>query len=281
MVTLGIDIGGSGIKGALVDTRRGVLTTERVRLKTPRPAKPDAVLAVIADVARAAGANATNTTNATNATNATGPVGLPFPGVVTNGVVRTAVHLHKSWVGVNVADAVTERLGRSTTALNDADAAGVAEVAYGAAKQRPGVVVLLTFGTGVGSGLFVDGVLVPNTELGHLPLDGADAESQVADSVRDAKKQSWKKWAKQTNAYLALVDELFSPDLLVIGGGIVKYADEFMSLLRATAPLRVAALGNEAGIVGAALVAERAQRRQRRGASATPAAVAGYEPGNG
>ena len=250
MATLGIDIGGSGIKGALVDTRRGVLTTERVRIKTPKPAKPDAVLDVIADVATKAGGQA-------------GVVGLTFPGVVTDGVVRTAVHLHKSWVGVNVADAVTERLGRATTALNDADAAGVAEVALGAAKSQPGVVIMLTFGTGVGSGLFVDGVLVPNAELGHLPLAGVDAESQIADGVREASKLSWKKWAKQTNDYLAIVEDLFSPDLLVVGGGIVKHADDYMHLLRTTTPLRMAALGNEAGIVGAALVAERARRRAR------------------
>lgn len=259
MATLGIDIGGSGIKGALVDTRRGVLTTERVRLKTPKPAKPAAVLDVIADVADRTGGTSK------------GPVGLTFPGVVIDGVVGTAVHLHKSWVGVNVADAVTERLGRATTALNDADAAGVAEVAHGAAKSTPGVVVMLTFGTGVGSGLFVDGVLVPNAELGHLPLDGVDAESQIADGVREAKNQSWKKWAKHTNDYLAMVEDLFSPNLLVVGGGIVKHADAFMPLLRTRAALRLAALGNGAGIVGAALVAERAQRRQRSRTGTAPA----------
>lgn len=249
MATLGIDIGGTGIKGALVDTRRGVLTTERMRLKTPRPAKPDAVLDVVADVARTVGGTA--------------GLGLTFPGVVTGGVVRTAVHLHPSWVGVNIADAATERLGRQTVALNDADAAGVAEVAYGAAKGRMGVVLMLTFGTGVGSGLFVDGVLLPNTELGHLPFDGTDAESVIADSVRQDKKQSWKKWSKRTNDYLAMVEDLFSPDLIVIGGGIVKYADDFTRLLRTTAPLSVAALGNQAGIVGAAMLAARAQRRRR------------------
>lgn len=247
MATLGIDIGGSGIKGALVDTRRGVLTTERLRVKTPKPAKPDAVIDVIADIAQRAGG--------------TGVVGLTFPGVVTGGVVGTAVHLHRSWIGVNVAAAVTERLSRTTTAINDADAAGVAEVANGAAKGQRGVTIMLTFGTGVGSGLFVDGVLVPNAELGHLRFGDADAESQIADSVREAKKMSWKKWAKQTNDYLGMLDDLFSPDLFVIGGGIVKHADDFTSLLRPKAPLRVAALGNQAGVVGAALVAERARRR--------------------
>ena len=263
MATLGIDIGGSGIKGALVDTRRGVLTTERVRVKTPKPAKPAAVLDVVADVAAQAGGS-------------TGAIGLTFPGVVTGGVVKTAVHLHPSWVGVNVADAVTERLGRQTTALNDADAAGVAEVAYGAAKDRKGVVLMLTFGTGIGSGLFVDGTLVPNSELGHLPFEGADAESEIADSVREAKKQSWKKWAKRTNDYLAMVEELFSPDLVVIGGGIVKHADDFMSLLRTAAPLRVAALGNEAGIVGAAIVADRVQRRQRSRTTSQPTTLGAH-----
>lgn len=251
MATLGIDIGGTGIKGALVDTRRGALTTERVRLKTPKPAKPDAVLDVIADVAQAASGGDDKSA-----------LGLTFPGVVVDGVVGTAIHLHPSWVGVNLADVATERLGRPTTVLNDADAAGVAEVAYGAAKGHKGVVLMLTFGTGVGSGLFVDGALVPNTELGHLPFRGSDAESKIADSVRLDKNQSWKKWAKNTNDYLAMVEDLFSPGLIVLGGGLVKHADGFMSLLRTTAPLRVAALGNQAGIVGAARLAARAAARR-------------------
>lgn len=257
MATLGIDIGGSGIKGALVDIRRGVLTTERYRVKTPRPAKPDAVLDVVADVTQRIGGD--------------GVIGLTFPGVISNGVVRTAVNLHPSWVGVNIADKATERLGRSTVALNDADAAGVAEVAHGVAKGQRGVVLLLTFGTGVGSGLLVDGALVPNTELGHLELGGTDAETLVAESVREQKKQSWKKWAKRANDYLAMVEGLFSPDLLVIGGGIAKQPDDFLPLLRTTAPLRVAALGNQAGIVGAAIVASRAQSASRRRAPAKKA----------
>jgi polyphosphate glucokinase len=249
MATLGIDIGGSGIKGALVDTRRGVLSTERVRIKTPKPATPDAVLDVIADIANSAGPSTT--------------AGLTFPGVVTNGVVRTAVHLHPSWIGVNLAEIATQRLGRQTAVLNDADAAGLAEVAYGVAKGQRGVVLMLTFGTGVGSGLFVDGALVPNTEIGHLPFGDSDAESEIADSVREKKGLSWKKWAKRTNDYLALVEDLFSPELIVIGGGIDKHPDDFMPLLHTTAPLRIAALGNTAGMVGAAMTAARAQARQR------------------
>jgi polyphosphate glucokinase len=245
MAVLGIDIGGSGIKGALVDPDRGVLTTERSRIKTPQPATADAVLAVVAEVAGAAGGD--------------GMLGVAFPGVVSSGVVRTAANLHSSWIGVDLPALVRARLGRPVVALNDADAAGVAEVAHGAAKGQRGVVVMLTFGTGVGSGLFVDGALVPNTEMGHLELNGKDAEHQVAESVREKKHWSWEKWAAHANDYLAMVERLFSPDLLVIGGGIVKRADDFRPLLETTTPLRVAALGNEAGIVGAAMTAMRAR----------------------
>jgi polyphosphate glucokinase len=184
-----------------------------------------------------------------------GPVGLTFPGVVTETGVRTAPNLHPDWVGVDIARVAADRFDRDVLVLNDGDAAGVAEAAHGAARRVRGVVLVLTFGTGVGSALIVDGALVPNTELGHLPLRGKDAEKTVADSVRERKDWSWKKWAKRTNEYLALLDQLFSPDLIVIGGGIAKQPDDFLPLLETRAPIRVAALGNEAGIVGAAMSA--------------------------
>jgi polyphosphate glucokinase len=259
VAVLGIDVGGSGIKGAPVDSRRGVLLAERFRLQTPKPAKPGPCLDQICEVVQHF--------------DWSGAVGLTFPGVVSQGVVRTAVNLSKSWVGVNIVDLVGERLGRPVVVLNDADAAGVAEVAYGAAKGVSGLVLLLTFGTGVGSGMFLDGRLIPNSELGHLELGGRDAESQIAESVREATGLSWKKWAKRTNDYLAMVEGLFSPDLIVIGGGIDKSSADWLHLLQTQAPLKVAALGNQAGIVGAAMIAYRDAARIRRttssGASST------------
>jgi polyphosphate glucokinase len=250
VATLGIDIGGSGIKAALVDTRRGTLTTERVRVKTPQPAKRDAVMEQVATLVEQLGG--------------TGPIGITFPGVVMSGTVRTAVNLHPSWVGVELPVLVKERTGRDAVAVNDADAAGLAEVTYGAAKAVKGLVMMLTFGTGVGSALITDGTLVANTELGHLEFQGKDAESVVSESARERNGWSWKKWAKLANDYLAMLERLFSPDLFVIGGGIAKKPDAFAPLLETTAPLRIAALGNNAGIVGAARLAQRSQAATRR-----------------
>ena len=255
MAVLGIDIGGSGIKGAPVECRRGVLLAERFRVQTPKPAKPDPCLDRIAEVVQHFDWN--------------GAVGLTFPGVVSQGMVRTAVNLSKSWVGVNIVDLVGERLGRPVVVVNDADAAGVAEVAHGAAKGVPGLVMLLTFGTGVGSALLLDGRLIPNSELGHLELGGKGAESQIAESVREATGQSWKKWAKRTNDYLAMVEALFSPDLIVIGGGIDKTPEAWLPLLKAQAPIKVAAFGNQAGILGAAMMAYRDAARSRRTEAST------------
>ena len=252
---LGIDVGGSGIKGALVDVRRGATTTERFRLKTPKPATPERVIDVIGEVAAHFAHK--------------GPVGITFPGVVRDGVVETAANMHKSWIGKNLPDLVKDELALDAVALNDADAAAIAESAHGAAKGVAGLVVLLTFGTGVGSGMVVDGRLVPNTEIGHLELNGKDAERQVAEGVREANGWSWKKWSKAANDYLALVESLFWPDLIVIGGGVAKNPNDWLPLLKTRAELRVAALGNEAGIVGAAKAAQRAQARTARTASPT------------
>ena len=247
MAVLGVDIGGSGIKGALVDVRRGTLTTDRYRVKTPKPATPDALVEVIGEVA----AHFKHS----------GPVGITFPGVLTGGVVQTAVNLHKSWIGQNLPDLVKDKLGFDAVALNDADAAAVAEGAHGAAAGVKGLVILLTFGTGVGSGFLLDGRLVPNTEIGHLEMNGKDAERQVAEAVREEQGWSWKKWAKPANQYLSIVESLFWPELIVIGGGITKTSADWLPLLQARAPLRVATLGNEAGIVGAAKSAHRATAR--------------------
>lgn len=238
---LGIDIGGSGIKGAIVDTRTGELTTQRVRIATPKQSTPDNVAEVVVDLVKRA--------------NWTGIVGATFPAVIKSGVARSAANVDESWIGTDVDAVFSSATGLSVTVLNDADAAGLAEVRFGAAKGVDGVVILLTFGTGIGSGLFVDGRLVPNTELGHLELDGHDAEDRAAASVKDRQKMSYKQWAKRVQAYMSHVEALFSPDLFIVGGGVSKDSERWVPLLELQTPIRPAQLLNNAGIVGAAMAA--------------------------
>jgi polyphosphate glucokinase len=252
---LGIDIGGSGIKGAPVDVRRGRVLTERFRLETPQPARPDAVLDTVAKVIA-------------NFEWGTDPIGVTFPGVVQQGIIRTAANVDKSWIGQDLVELLRSRTQAPVFALNDADAAGVAEVAHGAAKGVRGTVIMLTFGTGIGCGMFYDGKLVPNTELGHLEVDGNEAEKRAAESVRERDDLTWKQWAKRANEYLEALENLLWPDLLVIGGGITKKTDKWLSLLKARAEIRVASFGNEAGIIGAAMTASRAARSTRSSTSA-------------
>lgn len=241
---LGVDIGGSGIKGAPVDVRTGELLTARYRLPTPLPAKPKAVAAVVAELAEHF--------------DWTGPAGVTFPAVVKHGVVATAVHVHSSWIGTDAAELFGHRLNAPVTVLNDADAAGIAEMAFGAGKGRDHVVVMLTLGTGIGSAVFVDGVLVRNTELGHLQIRGKDAERRAAASVREHKDLSWEEWAERLNEYFEALEALLWPDLVIIGGGVSKDHERFFPYLRTRAELVPAALANDAGIVGAALAASRA-----------------------
>ena len=239
MERLGIDIGGSGIKGAPVDVDAGALTAERLRIETPQPATPEAVTDTVAElVAHFAW---------------TGPIGVTFPGIVRHGVISSAANVDPAWIGVDADDRFGAAVGCPVTVLNDADAAGIAEVAFGAGKGVAGVVLLLTFGTGIGSALFVDGRLVPNTELGHLEVDGHDAESRAAASVREENDMSWKKWAERVDRYLEVVESLFSPELIIVGGGVSKKADKFLPLLEIDTPIVPAQLLNEAGIVGAAM----------------------------
>jgi polyphosphate glucokinase len=239
MTVLGIDIGGSGIKGAPVDVEAGALADERFRLETPRPATPDGVAKVLAQVAGHWKGN--------------DPIGVTFPGVVRRGVTTTAANLHPDWVGLDAAALFTEHTGRSVTVLNDADAAGVAEVAFGAGRNVHGVVLLLTFGTGIGSALFLDGRLVPNTELGHLELNGADAELHASDRIREEQGLHWEKWAGRVQDYLLVVERLLSPDLIILGGGVSKKADRFLPYVKVNTPVVPAVLQNNAGIVGAAM----------------------------
>jgi polyphosphate glucokinase len=239
----GIDIGGSGIKGALVDVGTGVLTTERRRIATPKPSTPRAVAAVVAQLVADAGWR--------------GDIGATFPAVIKHGVAQSAANVDRSWMGTDVDKVFTEAVGAGSevVVLNDADAAGIAEARFGAAKGVPGVVIMLTFGTGIGSALLMNGVLVPNTELGHLELDGHDAESRAAASVRDEHGMSYKVWAHRVNHYMRHVERLFTPDLFVVGGGVSKNSDKWVPLLDLQTPVRPAQLLNDAGIVGAAIAA--------------------------
>ena len=241
MEILGIDIGGTGIKGAPVDVHTGKLLGERLRILTPVPATPEAVSAAVAEVA--------------GHFSWQGPIGCGFPAVIRRGQVCTAVHVDKGWIGCNAQTLFGDVSGCPVTVLNDADAAGYAEMRFGAGQGRDGVVLLVTLGTGIGSALFVDGHLVPNTELGHIEIRGKDAEKRAAASVRENKDWSWKKWTRRLDEYLWYLNNYFSPDLIIIGGGISEKHDKFLPLLTVEAQVVAAHLENEAGIVGAALAA--------------------------
>ena len=239
----GIDIGGSGIKGAIVDTTTGELVTKRKKVDTPQPATPDAVAAVVSDMLAGAQWN--------------GLVGATFPAVIQHGVAKSAANVDKSWIDTDVDACFTRAAGHDidVIVLNDADAAGIAEARFGAARDVPGVVILLTFGTGIGSALLYDGVLVPNTELGHLELHGHDAEKRAAASVREDEHLTYEVWADRVNDYMSHVERLFTPDLFVVGGGVSKDAEKWVPLLRLNTPVKPAELLNNAGIVGAAMAA--------------------------
>ncbi len=241
MEILGIDIGGTGIKGAPVDTVTGALLGERLRLLTPAPATPAAICAVVAEVAAHFSWH--------------GPIGCGFPAVIRAGQVRTATHVDKGWIGCEAEKLFQEATGCPVTVLNDADAAGYAEMRFGAGQNRHGVVLIVTLGTGIGTALFVDGRLVPNTELGHIEIRGKDAERRAAASVRENKDLSWKKWARRVDEYLQHMNSYLWPDLIIVGGGVSKQADKFLSRLTVKTEVVPAQLENEAGIVGAALAA--------------------------
>jgi polyphosphate glucokinase len=237
----GIDIGGSGIKGAIVDLVKGDLAAERVKYLTPSPSTPVSVAAVVDRLVKETGW--------------TGELGATFPAIIKDGVARSAANVDKSWIGTDVDKVLTDITGCDVTVLNDADAAGIAEARFGAAKGVRGVVILLTFGTGIGSALLLDGQLVPNTELGHLELDGHDAEKKASSAAKDNDELSYKQWAKRVQRYLRHVESLFTPDLFVVGGGVSKNADKWVPLLDIATPVKPAQLLNNAGIVGAAMAA--------------------------
>lgn len=238
----GVDVGGSGIKGAVVDLDGGRLAVERLRIPTPQPATPKHVAKVVAEVVSAQGWG--------------GPVGVTLPCVIQGGHSRTAANVDRSWIGADAVGTLRHALGgRDVYVINDADAAGLAEEKHGAGAVHTGVVLLLTFGTGIGSALLVDGTLVPNTELGHLEVKGRDGETLAAASVREEEDLSWKEWATRLNDYLHAVETVVWPDLIIVGGGISKKAEKWIPLLENRTPVVAATLLNDAGIVGAAMAA--------------------------
>jgi len=243
---LGLDIGGTGIKAAVVDLASGRLVTDRIRELTPRPATPDAVLDVVADVV--------HQLEATGDLAADMASGAGFPSVIRDGHAMTAPHGEQSWVGVPVRQLLHERLGRPMVVINDADAAGVAEIAYGAGKGQAGIVLLLDLGTGIGTALFANGQLVPNMQLGHIEFHGRDAETRLSHAARARQKVGWATWAGQFNELLARYEEYLWPDLIILGGGTAKDFPKFDRFLKTRAPLVVGAIGSTAGIVGAARV---------------------------
>ncbi|MBY0443399.1 MAG: ROK family protein [Mycobacteriaceae bacterium] len=239
---LGIDVGGSGIKGGIVDLKTGQLIGDRGKLFTPQPATPSAVAQHIAALV--------------NKFEWTGPLGVTYPGVVTHGIAQTAANVDKSWIGTDIQAIISAELnGQQVTILNDADAAGLAEERYGAGRNRDGVIVLLTFGTGIGSAVIHCGKLLPNTELGHLEVDGRDAEHWAASSVKEKHDWSYKRWAKEVTKVLVAIENAIWPDLFIAGGGISRKADKWLPLLQNRTPVVAAALQNTAGIVGAAMAA--------------------------
>ncbi|MCV7278615.1 ROK family protein [Mycolicibacterium flavescens] len=239
----GIDVGGSGVKGGIVDLDTGQLIGDRFKLPTPQPATPDAVAKTVAAVTREFGW--------------TEKLGVTYPGVVTNGIVRTAANVDKAWIGVNARDAISAELdGQQITVLNDADAAGLAEEKFGAGRDNTGVIVLLTFGTGIGSAVIHNGVLLPNTEFGHLEVGGKEAEHRAASSVKERKDWSYERWTVEVTSVLVAIENAIWPDLFIAGGGISRKAHKWIPLLKNRVPVVAAALQNTAGIVGAAMAAD-------------------------
>jgi len=243
MQILGIDVGGSGIKGAPVELTTGNLTAERLRITTPKEAEPGPVADVVAEIAKSFGWN--------------GPIGIGFPAPIKTGTAMMAANISQKWVGTNADELFTKTTGCPCTTVNDADAAGFAEMEFGAGRGQPGTVILLTLGTGIGTAIFHRGKLLPNTEFGHLDMDGRDAEHRASDAVRKREDLSWKKYAKRLNEYLIAMEKLFWPDLFIIGGGISKKSEKYIPLLTVETPVVPAQFLNEAGIVGAALAARK------------------------
>jgi polyphosphate glucokinase len=250
---LGIDVGGSGIKGAPVDLERGEFVHKRLRIDTPVESTPEAVCDVIAQVV-----------DHFDEVRSDSPIGVTIPGVVQHGVVKTAANIDKAWIGCEIEKLLEDRLQHDVVVVNDADAAGVGELEFGAAKGHEGLVILTTLGTGIGTAIFNRGVLVPNSELGHLEIDGVDAETVAASSAKTRENLSYEEWAARLQVYYRRLEDLLWPDLIVVGGGVSKDSDEFLPLLDIRTPIIPATLKNKAGIIGAAVLATRVQDERGR-----------------
>ncbi len=249
-LAIGIDIGGTGIKGALVDVEAGELVSDRIKVPTPDGGEPEAVVSAVAELAERLGATAAGV-----------PLGVCFPAIVRHGRTMSAANVSKRWIGLEAERLFEQTLGRDIHFVNDADAAGVAEAHFGAARDVDGLVIVTTLGTGIGSALLHDGVLIPNSELGHLQIAGEDAEQLAAYSAKEREKLGWGAWADRLQMYYSKVEFLFSPELFIVGGGVSKNHKEFLPLLRLQTPIVPAKLRNNAGILGAAWLASRPHKR--------------------
>lgn len=253
---IGIDIGGTGTKGGIVDLSTGELVGDRYRIPTPNPATPEAVANVVKQIVD-------ELQSRPGAPAADSHVGIVFPAIIKDGVALSAANVDKSWIGTDVDALMTETLGREVEALNDADGAGLAEAYYGAGRDKTGLVMVITLGTGIGSAMILNGQLVPNAELGHLEIDGHDAETKASAAAREREDLPWKKWAKKRlQRYFSHVEFLFSPSLFIIGGGVSKNSEKFVPFLELKTPVEIAKLRNNAGIVGAALWAQQSRESQ-------------------
>jgi polyphosphate glucokinase len=249
-IAIGVDVGGSGIKAAVVDVEAGRFRSDRIRVATPNPSTPDAVIAAIGRISKRLAK--------INHLSPTTPVGVGLPGVTMEGTLKFAGNIDPSWIGFPVVERLRKSTGREVTIVNDADAAGIAEMRFGIGKDRPGVVIFLTLGTGVGSGVFIDGTLVPNTEFGQMEIRGRPAERRSAAAARVRRGLSWKAWAQDLDEHLDRIDKLMWPTLMILGGGVSKRADQFIPRLTVRPPVVAATLRNDAGIIGAAIVAAEA-----------------------
>ena len=244
-VALGIDIGGTGMKAAPVDVATGRLLGERFRIPTPQPSTPEAMATVVRDLDR----------HFADITGGSGPVGVAFPAVVRDGVVHSAANIDASWMGADAASAFSEAVGRPVVVVNDADAAGIAEMSFGAGRGRSGLVITLTLGTGIGSGMFMDGTLVPNTEFGHLEFRGESVERYAAASAMEREDLAWEDWADRVGEFLEMVDRLFSPDMVILGGGVSREPERWFHRIDTRFETVIASMANHAGVVGAAMAA--------------------------
>ena len=245
-LAIGIDIGGTGIKGAVVDLKKGKLASDRIRVETPAGGRPGDISKVVSELLDELDPN-----------REINSVGICFPAVVRNGVTKSAANVSREWIDLDADELFTKVTGRSVHLINDADAAGVAEMKFGVGKKFKGLAIMTTLGTGIGSALFIDGRLVPNTELGHLEIDGVDYETKAAYSAKERESLDWNQWSDRLQKYYAKLEALFSPDLLIVGGGVSKQHEEFLPLLKLQAKIIPAELRNSAGIIGAAVVADK------------------------